>query len=241
MEKYLEIYKKNGVVIIPNVFTEKECDKIKEESYSIQDDDIKKAGYPHNPSETSKNKKSLIFFPSLANDYLNEIRTDNRIAEIVKFFLGDNVKQINNQIYFRESGDLDEFAWHQDIIFREKNNFKSDIDKNYLQTIICVDDIDEDNGAIEFIDGSHINGLINPPDNLRNFNRMGLIGKKYIAKKGDMLLWSSLTIHGSEKNTSTKSRMTYMNGFSTSDSSLMYPNYLIDGNIIKKIDTKLIP
>jgi ectoine hydroxylase-related dioxygenase (phytanoyl-CoA dioxygenase family) len=241
LSEYKEKYHKLGIVVIPSVFTSEECDRIKKEAYLISDDDIKNSGYPHVPSETSKNKKSLIFFPCLANEYINSIRTDNRLSNIVKFFLGDNVKQINNQIYFRESGDLDEFAWHQDIMFRETKNFNSSVETNYLQTIIAIDDITEDNGPIEFIEESHNLGKIEPPLNLRQFNRMGMSGKKYMAKKGDVLIWSSMTIHGSELNKSNGSRMTYMNGYCSYDSTNNYPDYLVNGEIVSKINPKLIP
>ncbi|SVE25403.1 uncharacterized protein METZ01_LOCUS478257, partial [marine metagenome] len=33
------------------------------------------------------------------------------MQNLVRTFLGDDVRQINNQIYFREQGDLDTFAW----------------------------------------------------------------------------------------------------------------------------------
>jgi len=158
-------YLKKGIIVIPNVFTSEECDEIKKQAYSIKDEEIKAAGYPHSPSETAYNKRSLIFFPALANEYINTIRTDERLVELVKEFIGDDVRQINNQIYFRESGDEDQFAWHQDIMFREEGSFNGDVEADYFQTIIAVDDITEENGAIEFIDGSHKTMRIGAPHN----------------------------------------------------------------------------
>jgi hypothetical protein len=69
------------------------------------------------------------------------------MSSLVKEFIGNDVRQINNQIYFRESGDYDQFAWHQDIMFREPHIFNEDVESDYFQTIIAVDDINEDNGA----------------------------------------------------------------------------------------------
>ena len=60
-------YDEKGVVVIPSVFTADECDKIKTSAYSVTEDQIKLAGYPHVPSEQMYNRKSLIFFPALAN------------------------------------------------------------------------------------------------------------------------------------------------------------------------------
>jgi hypothetical protein len=85
-------YEKKGIIVIPSVFTSEECDEIKRQAYSIKDEEIRAAGYPHSPSETAYNKRSLIFFPALANDYINNIRTDERMVELVKEFIGDDVR-----------------------------------------------------------------------------------------------------------------------------------------------------
>lgn len=240
LTKYIKEYEENGIVVIPNVFTEEECDKIKQEAYKTTAQSIKDAGYPHTPSEQAYNKQSLIFFPALANEYLNEIRTDKRMIKLVEAFIGDDVRQINNQIYFREAGDHDQFAWHKDIIFREPQNFNNDVVEDYFQTIIAVDDITETNGAIEFIPKSKDIPLAKP-SNLRVFERNGIKGIKYTAPKGSVLIWRVDTIHGSEPNTSDKDRMTYMNGFCRTKATKTYPDYLIKGEIIKKLNPGLIP
>ena len=234
-------YDEKGIIVIPSVFSSSECDKIKQEAYSVTDEQIKYAGYPHVPSEQAYNKKSLIFFPALANEYLNSIRTDKRMVELAREFIGDDVRQINNQIYFREIGDHDQFAWHQDVMFREKQIFSSDVVEDYFQTIIAVDDITEENGAIEFIEGSHKTMNIPAPNNLRIFERGELKGKKYTAKKGDVLIWSVMIVHGSEKNNSNSDRMTYMNGFCRTKAANKYPYYMIGGKVVPKIDSTMIP
>ena len=85
MEKLLidlkQQYEEKGVIVVPNVFTEEECAEIKRQAYSITDQQIKDSGYPHVPSEQAYNKKSLIFFPALANEYLNKIRTDETFSK----------------------------------------------------------------------------------------------------------------------------------------------------------------
>ena len=237
----LKEYKDEGIVVIPSVFTEEECDGIKREAYGVTDDQIKAAGYRHVPSEQAYNKKSLIFFPALANDYLNKIRVDERMQAVVQTFLGDEVRQINNQIYFREQADLDTFAWHRDTIFRESHVFTSDLATDYLQTVIAVDDITEDNGPVEFIQGSHKWSTFEDPKNLRVFERGEYRGRKYTAKKGDMMVWSVMIVHGSERNQSVTSRMTYMNGFCRTRSASAYPDYLVNGRIVENIDPQRIP
>ena len=234
-------YEEKGIIVIPSVFSASECDQIKNSAYSVTDDQIKAAGYPHVPSEQAYNRKSLIFFPALAHSYLNEIRISKPMTELAREFIGDDVRQINNQIYFRERGDLDQFAWHQDVMFRENHIFGNDVVDDYFQTIIAVDDITEENGAIEFIEGSHKTMRIDPPKNLRKFERGDLRGTKYTAKKGDVLIWSVMIVHGSENNNSNSSRMTYMNGFCRTKAAKSYPHYMINGQVVPQINPAMIP
>lgn len=241
MDDLKKDYFEKGVVVIPSVFSSIECAQMKRAAYNTKDEDIKSAGYPHGPSERAYNKKSLIFFPALANEYLNLIRTDRRMIELAKEFIGNDIRQINNQIYFREAGDLDQFAWHQDSIFREPTIFTNDLVDDYFQTIIAIDDITEENGAVEFIEGSHKTMNISKPKNLRVFERGDLRGKKYTAKKGDVLIWSVMIVHGSEPNNSNNDRMTYMNGFCRTKAAKTYPYYMINGKIIPNIDPRMIP
>lgn len=49
----LKEYKEKGIVVIPKVFTAKECDEIKKQAYAMNPKDIVGAGYPHNPIETA--------------------------------------------------------------------------------------------------------------------------------------------------------------------------------------------
>lgn len=236
-----DIYAEKGIIVIPDVFTAEECDEIKRQAYATKDIDIVKAGYRHAPSEMSYGAKALIFFPALANDYLNKIRTDERMVNLVREHIGDDVKQINNQVYFREAGTKDQFAWHRDTMFREPQNFKDDVVDDYFQTIIAVDDINVDNGAVEFIEGSHNWEKFPDPKHLRVFERGELKGTKYTAKKGSVLIWTVTIVHGSEPNQTNADRMTYMNGFCRSKSALAYPDYLINGKVVERMNAKLIP
>jgi hypothetical protein len=50
-EQLKKEYNEKGIIVIPNVFTPEECNEIKKNAYSVRDEDIKKSGYPHVPSE----------------------------------------------------------------------------------------------------------------------------------------------------------------------------------------------
>lgn len=255
LQEIKQVYDKDGVAIIPQVFNQQEVNFMRAAAFmSLTKIDHSKA-YSHKVLETKKIGEhefpALIFWPCLINNYLDTIRKDIRLVTIAKEFLGDDVKQLNNQVYFRIPGDRDSFSWHQDVVFRKPKSRYLDIEEAYLQTIIVIDEIRFDNGAIEFVPGSHKLGDIRLLDdglqNLRCFDRnrfserfSGLKSEAYIAKPGDVLIWSLLVVHGSTANNSDRSRMVYMNGFAKADAALDWPDYLINGRVIN-VDQRLIP
>lgn len=223
---YLEDFHNFGYAKIEGVYTQDECDKIKIDSYQLARDFMEYVQW-------KGEEPALLFWPMNLSPFMHDIVHKPSLKEIVRNVLGtDQIRQINNQVYFRHSGDEDEFAWHQDICFRTPEAAFKNIEENYVQTVIAVDDID-DNGAIEFIPHSHLLGNLNliPRDNsergLRTFVRNDRHGEKVKARAGDVLIWNLLVVHGSEKNVSGRPRMTYMSGFGAEHAvlDLKYPEY----------------
>ena len=262
-------YKRDGVAVIPDVFSWQECQKMRAAGMIAlaKIGAIREAGYPYNVLETvlfdGQMFPALLFFPALVEPYLEQVRTDERLVRIVRHFLGDEVKQLNNQFYYRMPGDGDTFAWHQDTYFRKPVEDYPSIDENnaYLQTIVAIDDITEDNGPVEYILGSHHWGNISilekreaelsaqppgaggtvakrPP--LRDFQRGDWRGTKLLMKAGSVLVWSGLVVHCSEQNNSNRTRFTYMNGFARADASPKWFYYL-KGGVPQPIEPALIP
>jgi len=259
--KIIKNYTNDGVALIKSVFSYDEICELRASSFLVLTklNQITNSGYKHNPIEFSNNinypSPALIFWPSLASEVLDKFRRDKRIANIVYQILGENIKQLNNQIYFRLPGDADEFNWHQDIMFRTPlENYPNIVEKNaYLQTAIVVDEMTEENGPIIFALGSHKLGNLklldwNNPIKFRKLDESsgfndrfpGCKLKFFNAKPGDVLIWSALTVHGSSANRSLLSRMYYMNGFASSECSLPYPEYMYKGQVVA-IDPLKIP
>ncbi len=227
LEMAKAIYDDKGYVRIPAVFSRHDCELIRLTA---------QAGAKYRPQDVQwlrADTPAILFWPQNHDTAMYSYSHDKRLARIVAHFLGDNVRQINNQVYFRQGGDGDQFAWHQDIMFRPKADFDG-IEDNYLQTIIVVDAMTEESGAIEFIPGSHRRGdkhLFKDERDpaLRKFVRGPWRGEKAWAKPGDVIVWHPLTIHGSEPNTTKKPRMTYMSGFAAEQAIVnkdKYPVYV---------------
>jgi ectoine hydroxylase-related dioxygenase (phytanoyl-CoA dioxygenase family) len=248
--------KKQGFAIIKNVFSQDEVNLMRGAAMTAlmecsPDREYQKGGKIQTAKRNGVTFPALMFWPCLVNNHLNEVRTDNRISQIVTTLVGKKAKQLNNQIYFRLPGDSDSFAWHQDIMFRESIEYDG-IEKSYIQTVISIDEITEDNAPLEFIVGSHKFGKLNlikkDMSDFRTFVRSslpdglkGLEIRRITTSPGDMVLWSLLAVHGSPENTSTRSRMTYMNGFFSPRHSKEWPEYLDGKKLVRHADNRLIP
>jgi len=254
-------YRVYGVARLRGVFNRNEINLLRKSALHAltQLPEISNAGYRHAPLETVRDadghaSPALVFWPCLANKALDGLRVDARLQSVVTAILGPDVKQLNNQFYYRLPGDSDSFAWHQDIMFRHPLDTYPRIveDDGYLQTAIVVDEMNASNAPIIFIQGSNHFGdmtLHAPGDysQLRGFARdklppaiRALAQVEMHAQPGDLLVWSSLTVHGSEANRSDAPRMYYMNGFARAKNSHGWPSYCRDGRIAP-LDATLIP
>lgn len=230
MSDWQTILERDGVARIESVFTKAEMDELRCRAWRAF----------RNASEAAIQWRGI--YPALlfGPDGLDSFRRDPRLSEIAQAALGKNILQLNNQVYFRMPGDGDQFNWHQDITFRAPANLFQGIETGYLQTAIVIDDIDEDNGAIEYVIGSHKSGDLGlvargTENGLREFERQKFKGVKMTAKSGDVLVWSVMIVHGSEPNKSSKPRMYYMNGLAKAECVLArdhFPYYMRDGKVV---------
>lgn len=245
---YKQDFERDGVAKIEGVFTLDEVDKMRADAIMsigrardfchsrvrVQTRDLDGVDFP-----------ALSFFPALSSRYLNKVRCDERLRSVVCDFLGPNVKQLNNQFYFRLPGDDDQFEWHQDIFFRQPPEDFPGIQNAYLQTAIIIDEQGPESGGVEYVRGSHKSGDLHlidhnasAPDKLRQYTKNKFIGERFDLKPGDLLVWSVMIVHGSQVNISRTPRMVYMNGFGSAHASKYFPYYTKDGKVIQHMDIK---
>jgi len=262
---FVKEYREIGFAVIKNVFTLEEVSAIRSEATLalMKVNELKKSGYQHSAVDIRKNSHgnsypAISFWPSLINEYLEKIRVDSRLVEIVTSVLGPDVKQLNNQFYFHLSGEEDSFEWHQDIMFRHPLDEYPRIveEDNYLQTAIIVDKFSEDVSPLYMVPNSYTLGdlkLLSREDGspnfsaLRNLPDLGMPLRDYNlapqvlkAEPGDVAIWCSLTLHASCPGVNQGHRAYYMNGFAAARNARGWPEYTRDG-IPVKLQTKRIP
>lgn len=165
-------------------------------------------------------------WPSYFEPTLARFRTDKRLLGILEPLIGDNLKQIINQLHWKPPGaQRVEFGYHQDIHFRRPPEAYREPGASYVQTMIAVDAHRRENGAMTVYPGSHRLGaltfrergrILEEPMSAHDLLELGLDPDGLVDLEldpGDVALWSLYTIHGSGPNRSSGDRRAYVNGY----------------------------
>lgn len=156
---------------------------------------------------------------------LNQVRLDRRISKILEPLVGGTLKQIINQIHWKEPGSAGDFAWHQDSRFREPIWAYRNLGSSYVQTGLAIDPHNPGSGGMRFIPGSHLQGdlgldtsteVLGTAMNDAVLEKAGLSAGnvvELVLEPGDLALWSPYLVHGSGTNQSDHRRRFYINGY----------------------------
>lgn len=143
------------------------------------------------------------------------LSAEPRLLEPALELLGtDRCQQLLCQAHYKMPDDGVAFDWHQDIQHRDKGGGTwRDVNGrgSYVQTILLVDDMDDENGPLEFV----------PPSAARFDERGWLVPGSVDATKsvrvtgraGDVLFFGPWAVHGSAPNTSARPRRVLIDGY----------------------------
>lgn len=233
-QSYIKSFQEKGYAIIRNFFKEAE---IKELGLAI--DAVSKEAEKHHTSYRHKNLlyviqkdpklgKVLRFcqWPSYTNEVFEKYRTDLRYYNLLKPLLGENIKQVINQIIWKTPGSAQtSYGYHQDARFRRPESAYRDLGNSFVQCALAIDPHTEDNGCLVFIEKSHLLGNLNYITDKSVFQedisenvleRLGVdkLPLVYaVLNPGDLAIWHPYLLHGSPPNTSLMDRRTYLNGY----------------------------
>ena len=168
----------------------------------------------------------MLQWPSYIDEVMARYRIDRRIQRILAPLLGDDLKQIINQMHWKPPGAANvEFGYHQDIRSRRPRSAYRAPARSYVQTGIAVDPHRPDNGAMTVLPGSHRLGelkfgsdepVMERPLDDADLRALGLDPSDKIdlvLEPGDLALWHLYLVHGSGANTSTDDRRFLINGY----------------------------
>ena len=156
---------------------------------------------------------------------LLKIGEDPRLLGPALQLLGsDSADHLLSQAHFKRPGDGVHFDWHQDIGHRDRGpGTWNDVNgrNSYVQTALCVDDMNIENGPLMLLKGSGKWGRIdfgqfdyNDDYNSRLpvcFEEKNIV--TVTARAGSVLFFGPYTVHASFENTSNSSRRVLINGY----------------------------
>ena len=182
---------------------------------------------PH--GEGTRARIDRIVWCGAAEPVLSDFGGDPRLVAIASQLLGvREMNQLINQAHFKLPGDGVSFPWHQDSSHRRygKNEW-NDVNGrgSYVQTVIALDDVTEDNGPIEFIPGSCLRGHLGlPAEGVLPADIDAGTAVAATMRAGSVLVFGPFTIHRSLPNRSATPRRIFINGFaSPGANSRVYP------------------
>jgi ectoine hydroxylase-related dioxygenase (phytanoyl-CoA dioxygenase family) len=132
--------------------------------------------------------------------------------------LGRNARLYWDQAVYKKPGNPEDFPWHQD------NGYAYVEPQNYLTCWVPLTDATEDNGCPWVVPGLHKAGTF---EHWPSPNGMQCLEKPdnavaVPARKGDVVVFSSLTPHRTGPNLTTETRKTYVLQFAP-DGAVLFP------------------
>lgn len=159
---------------------------------------------------------------------LLRLSEDPRIVGPALELLGsDACQQLLNQAHYKMPNDGVAFDWHQDIQHRDKGNGTwRDVNGrgSYVQTILLVDDMTEENGPLEFLPSSAVEldagGRMTKttsydaaPGSPGSVKVDASRAEPVTGRAGDVLFFGPFAVHGSTPNQSLSPRRVLINGY----------------------------
>jgi ectoine hydroxylase-related dioxygenase (phytanoyl-CoA dioxygenase family) len=153
------------------------------------------------------------------NPYFERLRRSEPYRRALAPLLGEDIKQVAQQIHWKPPGaERTGFRFHQDLRFRERREAFRDLMISYITTGLAIDPATRENGCLRIIPGSHKQGYLGLSDDgplmkgvteEPTLKAAGLDPGAILdieLEPGDLVMWSLLTVHGSNINRSQKGR-----------------------------------
>ncbi len=224
----IEQYWEQGYTIIPNVFSEAEIEQIKTAL-----DRWKFMGQLL--GSTWRKQNTVIWvdahqgdtivrgmqWPSYHDAVMDRFRTDPRLLMILDPLIGDDIKQIINQVHWKKPGSRVSWPLHRDVRSRKPDTAFEDLFYSWVQTGLAIDPHRKENGAMQVVPGSHLDVDHDPADattwNVPQY-RDDPRKVDMVLNPGDVGIWNAFTVHGGGFNTTEfLDRRLYINGFVKAD------------------------
>jgi len=159
-------------------------------------------------------------WPAWEHPWFDAFRSRPEIGAVLAPLLGDDVKQVAQQIHWKPPGaGLTGYRFHQDLRFRDAREAYGDVVADTVTVGIAIDRCTRDNGCLRVVPRSHLRGYLGLSDEgapimkgLTSDDELrgaGIDPSEVVdveLEPGDAVIWGLLTVHGSLPNHSARDR-----------------------------------
>ena len=211
--RYDEFWRR-GWTVVEGVFGAAEAEAIAELATSLCTAKAKDDAYSTDHSETGESAPRKLDAPFLAHEDLRLFVLDRRLRGLVEGLIGKPARVFTDQILMKPPKFGSAKPYHQDNAY-----FQCDPGDETITAWIALDDVDEHNGCLRYIDGSHRGPVLEhlplpgepynkvPPPELIDLE----LEAPACAGKGAVVFHHCHTLHTSHRNDSQRWRR----GFAT--------------------------
>lgn len=204
-----------GWLVVEGVYSHAEADEVARlavETADAMDVEESMEGYLLDRSESGETAPRKIDSPYLRNPLFRDFALDGRLRDILRNLTGEEPLLKSDQLFMKPPRFGSEKPYHQDNFY-----FRCTPGGHVITAWIALDDVDEENGCLRYISGSHKKGIIDhvavpgqpynlaPPDDLINWE----MEASAPVRKGGVVFHHSETLHSSRRNTSDRWRRGY--------------------------------
>lgn len=223
-KKQISFYHKHGYLVVEDILDDAALSQISTVTDEIvasakwyaESDERLDLASDHKPDAP---KVSRLKSPHQFYDAYRKLVASRVILDILKCVLGQNIRLYDSKLILKLPGTGSPVEWHQDWAFYPHTN------DDMLAAGIALDDIDDENGPLMVIPGSHRGPVF---DHHVNGQFSGAIDYEHCAvdfskavplklKAGSMSLHHTRLIHGSAHNASARSRRLYLIEYNAAD------------------------
>jgi ectoine hydroxylase-related dioxygenase (phytanoyl-CoA dioxygenase family) len=164
--------------------------------------------------------------PVEVSQAFHDVMANSRMTDFVADLIGPNVKFHHSKINSKLPGAATKVKWHQDFPFTPHTN------DDLVTALLLLDDMTEENGALEVLAGSHRgdlhtlwhNGIFTGSIEETVADQMQSRSALCLGRAGTVCLMHTRLAHGSKPNLSKLSRTLFICVYSAEDAVPLVPN-----------------
>ena len=233
-QEQINFYNENGYLHIPQMFTPEETNQLSDElDRLVQEWAFTSEGWTGpwrqvymDPATEKKSKLTAMHDLQFYSAPWMRAVTNPRLADTISDLVGPNVELHHSTLHIKPPQSGHPFPMHQD------NPFYGHTNGQYVDVLVHLDDTFHENGEIRFLAGSNKLGALEHVTHMPDGKPCSphLPTDKYAledtvpvpAKRGDVVLFSIYTIHGSYINTTRQPRRLIRVGYRDPENTQIY-------------------